>query len=132
MIKIVPLTMEHLESIDMREHEKSLDINNEAILEHMVYGEAALLDGEVLCYWGAFKDGGIWQVPSKKVGGVSFKYARQAIKVMRRILKMFPKAYTLSLDDALHDRWMRFIGFKPVGHIVILDNGMQYRRYEVA
>lgn len=136
MITFEKLNKEHLDQVEMREHEAALHANYgidfDQLLQEAVYGEAALWDGKVLACWGTLADGAIWQLPSVHIATVPSAYAKQAIKVVKQMVKSFPNAYTVCLDDELHNRWMKFIGFKRIDESEHFMFGFKYARFEVA
>lgn len=132
MITIVDLEKKHLEEIDMRDHEASLDLNIDALFDEMIFGKTAMWDGQILTCWGVCKEGSWWQIPSKNIEKVPNGYAKKAYKVIKEMTKFFPNAYTLCLKDELHERWMKFIGFKPIKtESATYINGKEYVAYEV-
>jgi hypothetical protein len=131
-VEIVEFEVEHLEQMDMREHEASTSYDLSQLKGMSVESKTAIFDGEIVCCWGVFDDNGIWQIPSIHISKNCLVYAKRAAKVVRELIKDKGDAYSLCLDDELHDRWMRFIGFKKNPDIDYEIDGCKYFRYEVA
>ena len=132
MIKVETLQFElkHLNEMDMREHEfNTLTPEYRELLTLSDRSETVFLDGVILCCYGIFPDGGMWQVPSNHLKDNMMKYSRATIGVVKDMIKG-KYAYSLCLNDRLHDRWMRFIGFETNGEIEIIGD-KEYLMYEV-
>lgn len=123
MIKIVPYKKEHVELMNLREHEHIL-LQNPNMLEMLEGGIAvtAVADGRVSCAYGInpYLKGvaDIWLLPSIYIESVDgMKLARRAkawLEEMREDLNLH-RMETLCLADDLHDRWMTFLGFECEG-----------------
>jgi len=132
MIKIVPFKKEHIDCMDVREHEKYLiDMELLAIFETGL-AFTGIIDGKVISCGGlllkSFGNADIWQIPSVYVKDVKVSYC----KVIRKWIEeqaqelALNRLETISLDDGLHDRWMRFIGFEKEGVKRRYINGKDY------
>lgn len=121
MYRIIPFKKEHLECMEMREHEsRMMDVS---VMEYFESGEGytGLVDGVIVACFGVVVTsdgrGEVWQVPSKFVE----KYARTYCRYTKNWLMGVQADYglrrmeTISLDDALHNRWMKYLGFEKEG-----------------
>jgi len=131
LIDIIEFELEHLDLMDMREHEKNCGMDYYELKLASKESKTALWDGEILCCWGLLEDNGMWQIPSKRVAGSGIFYARRAIKVIRKMIGGKPGVYSICLADDSHDRWMRFIGLEPNYDKTYHHNGKDYLMYEV-
>ncbi len=131
LTKIVDFELEHIDIMDMRDHEKSIDIDFTQLKELSVVSKTVFVDGEVMCCWGVLENDGLWQIPSKKIQANSIFYARLALKVIKYLIKDLPNAHSYCLDDELHARWMKFIGLHPNKEKVYDVFGHKYILYEV-
>lgn len=114
----------------MREHERNtLNQKYRKALLLSLYSKTVFYNDEILCCYGMMDDGGMWQVPSRKIQENMMMYARGAKKVIQEMIKG-KYCYSLCLNDQLHDRWMRFIGFKPTEEFRTIGNH-DYVIYEV-
>lgn len=122
MYRIVPFKKEHLELMDIREHEKSfLDDNVAQLLENSTVAFTGLYDGRIISAGGLNKinekTADIWQVPSVYVKTVRLSYAKYIKAWVEEMAEVFEldRMETLCIDDDLHDRWMTFLGFEKEG-----------------
>jgi len=132
MIKVdtVQLELSHLDEMDMREHElNTLTPQYRELLTLSDRSETVFLDDVILCCYGIFADGGMWQVPSNHLKDNMIKYSRATIEVVKDLIKG-KYAYSLCLNDRLHARWMGFIGFEPTGDIEFIGD-KEYLLYEI-
>lgn len=123
MIKIVPYKKEHVELMNLREHEKEL-LKDKAMYEFLEGGIAstATSDGVVVCSYGIMPQikgvATIWLLPTIYVESKeSLKVARGAkawIEQMQEDLGLH-RMETACVADELHDRWMTFLGFECEG-----------------
>lgn len=122
MIKVIPFKKEHLEVMDIRDHEDRLlaDESTAVCLEGSV-AVTVIKDGRIeACYGFApyLKDiADIWLIPSKTLPDNASKLAINAHKFLADMHEDMGirRMETLCLDDDLHERWMTFLGFKKEG-----------------
>lgn len=122
MIKYVPFKKEHLDLIDLREHESVLFQNPhfaECLEGSLAY--TACYNGRVMCAYGIIPYvkgiGEIWLLPSVYLGKEAIKLGRRAklwLEDTRQDLGLH-RMETLCLNDELHTRWMEFLGFECEG-----------------
>lgn len=99
----------------MREHEKRMKPEEMKLKEVSEQAYTAFLQDEILCCYGITKEGALWQIPSKGLFENKMAYAREAKREILKLAKS--KCWTLCQKDALHTRWMMFLGFKMTGEI---------------
>lgn len=121
-VKIHKFKKEHIEIMDVREHEKRL-------LE--TFGDLSALEGD-FSFTGTYKGvvvscGGLiymndcsaslWQIPSVYVDDVSFVYAKTVKNWIESLASEqgIKRMETVTLTDKLHERWMKFLGFEIEG-----------------
>lgn len=131
-IRIVNFEIEHLEQIDLRDHEATIDYDMAQLKEMSVESKTAFVNDEIICCWGVFDNHGLWQLPSKQIKDNPMMYGRRALKVVREMIRDLDGAHSLCLADDLHDRWMRFLGFKANPEKQYEIQGHNYIMYEVA
>lgn len=132
LIEIVDFELEHLDQIDMRDHEASLDYDLSCLKELSTESKTAFVDGKIMSCWGIFDNHGLWQIPSKDVASAGILYARRAAKVIKDLIKDKEGVHSLCLDDDYHARWMIFNGFVRNPETVCEMEGHRYVMYEVA
>lgn len=122
MNKTIPFKKEHLEVMDIRDHEDRLlrDQNTVQCLEGSI-ALTAIRDGRVAAcygiapYLGDLAD--IWLIPSNGIDEHTVelaKGARRFLEEMREDLGI-RRMETLCIDDVFHARWMVFLGFQREG-----------------
>ena len=106
----------HLDEMKMRAHERFLiDSVGEDILFNTLHeGYTAYQDGEIMACFGVFDQGGVWLVPSEGLNAARCGMIKSARRYTERFLDAFGLLYSVCQDDALHNRWMRFLGFKRI------------------
>jgi hypothetical protein len=132
MYRIIPFRKEHLACMEIREHESHL-ISDETLegLEHSV-AITGIVDGRIISCGGIIPyhhgNAEIWQIPSIYVQSVTLEYARFVRKWIEEQQRLFclHRMETLCLDDELHNRWMRFLGFQKEGTKRKWVNDMDY------
>lgn len=123
MSKIIPFKAEHLEVMDMREHEQSLcsDMNKMAMLASGSVARTGIVDGRILCCGGVtpFLTGNasIWLIPSVYLQEKSLEFSRELRKWLFQVREDLAlcRMETECIDDDLHNRWMTFLGFDCEG-----------------
>lgn len=134
MIKIIPFKVEHLECMDMREHERAI-IGSEDMKSFEGLSFTGILDGRIISCGGVIIDnwnnGYVWQVPSVYVKDVKLSYCKYIRKWLDDIAKDFSlnRYETVCLNDDLHNRWMRFLGFEREGVKKSYINGVDYAMF---
>lgn len=125
-VEIIQFEPGHLDQMDMREFESSLDVCGDALLEASVESKTVCVDDTVLCSYGIFANNGLWQIPSIHIGTIPVKYARATIKTLRDMIRGKTGVHTYCLDDEFHKRWMGFLGFKRNP-----DRGHEYEGHKI-
>lgn len=131
-VEIVDFKPEHLDIMDMREHEASMKnfIDGELFLKESIESKTVFVDGIPLTSYGIFDNNGLWQIPSKYIDTIPVKYAKATIKIVRDLIKGREGVHSVCLNDEFHARWMRFLGFIPTDKTYNI-NGNECIRYEV-
>ena len=107
--------------MEIRQHEAQF--LNEGLLDYLQSGVAftGVADGRVISCGGlnimGHDNADVWQIPSIYVDSVSISYARYVRKWVQDMKEAFAlnRMETLCVDDGLHKRWMRFLGFQQEG-----------------
>jgi len=132
-LMLIPFKKEHLEVMDIREHEKKIfrETNQLQALERCV-AYTAVYDGRVvLCAGFALFGNGnaeIWMVPSIYMG----EYIKPLCKTVRKWVEEQQKALflrrmqTACMDDDLHNGWMRYLRFEREGTLRRYFDGKDY------
>lgn len=119
MYRLVKFKKEHLEVMDIREHERVVlsQTNYADILEQDI-AVTGIVEGKIVCCGGVgVMHGGnanIWLIPSIYLQD----HAKTVVKGLREWLFgiredfQLQRMQTICLDDELHDRWMKYLGFK--------------------
>lgn len=133
MFKVIPFKKEHIEVMDVRDHESNI-LNNDVLskLEKTSIAFTGVVNGKIISCGGiivVFKGvAELWQIPSIYVSEITIKYARYIrkwIELMRQEFQLY-RMETICLDDDLHNRWMRFLGFEREGVKRKFLNGHDY------
>ena len=132
----VPFKKEHLEVMDLRQHEADLlrDTDYAASLESGV-NCTGLVDGRIICCGGVMVlHGGtanIWLLPSVHIDKATktfVKGLREWLFTVREELGLY-RMQSACVDDELHNRWMRSLGFKIEGVLNKFFDGNDYVMY---
>lgn len=135
----IPFELAHFDLVEMRDHEKvTIGTDREKLATLAYHGVCGTLmyDGRILgiigyCeMWpGVFE---VFILPSKYVSKYAIMFARH----VRRLLASLEKSHdahrfqTSCVADELHDRWMRFMGFKDEGTMEQFStNRLDYRMW---
>lgn len=116
MIDIVQSTLEHIRTIEARDLEATYIEDLEKALEMSSVSRTVLCAGTIYLIWGIIPTQAgnyIWQIPSKDIPADYVRYARSIKDAITDISTQFPDLFTIVRDDAVHNRWMTFIGFRP-------------------
>ena len=132
IVKIIPFKKEHAECMDIREHERFLI--SEDLLSNLEKGIAftGIIDGRIISCWGInlgyFGNADIWQMPSIYVKDHTIVYGKYVRRWINDIRKQYAlhRLETTCLDDELHNRWMKFLGFEQEGKKRKWINGQDY------
>lgn len=136
MTRLIPFKKEHLEVMDIRPHELSILSHNKHLnlLESNI-SVTAFKDGRIIACGGVVPFGNgnaeIWQIPSIYVAENVKEYVivlRDWLWSVRRDLAL-TRMQTSCLDDALHNGWMKYLGFLREGTMVKYHDGMNYALY---
>ncbi|UOF77745.1 putative acetyltransferase [Caudoviricetes sp.] len=131
MIKIIPFKVEHLECMEMREHEKGL-IGNENMKAFEGVAFTGLIDGRIISCGGVviekWGNAYVWQVPSVYVNDVKMSYCKYIRKWLDDVASEYAlnRFETTCVNDDLHNRWMKFLGFEVEGIKKKYINGQDY------
>lgn len=134
LTKIIPFKAEHLECMDMRAHEKELVSGNNVMksVEHGSIAVTGMIDGRIICCGGIVPlnngNSEIWLIPSIYVSSVTVTFCRELRKWlfgMRESLGL-QRMQTACLNDDLHNRWMKFLGFEKEGVMKKYSNGVDF------
>ena len=113
MIRIEDFELEHFKEIDMRDHERE-QISNyqiEIFKTESIESKTVYVNDEIVCCYGLFDNNGLWLVPSNKINDLPVKFARGTVRVLKELLDGKEGVHSICLNDDLHKRWMRFLGF---------------------
>lgn len=121
MYRIIPYKKEHIECMDVRAHESYL-LNDQTLagLDNG-YAFTGIHSGKVIACFGVIPyhndNAEIWQIPSVYVQDYVMDYCKYTRKFLKDIANelQLRRMETLCLDDELHTRWMRFLGFQSEG-----------------
>jgi hypothetical protein len=125
-MKLIPFNREHLNILEAREYErvKLIPFIGEQFLsaaERLPHCYSMIKDGRIITCFGAILlwEGvfEVWQIPSVFVRENAKEYARTLTGMLDRAVELTGarRLQTYSPSDALHDRWMEFIGFEYEG-----------------
>lgn len=126
-IKIVPFKIEHIDLMDIREHElmgvftlKNLKQRLLAI-EKITTAGTIVYEGRILGVMGSLELWPgvceVWVIPSTHIKRYSLIFAKTIKKNLKNIEEVFEyhRVQVTALDDELHARWLTFLGFKKEG-----------------
>lgn len=135
---ITPFAVEHLDFIEIREHEKAfIEGNREkyAALAQIGMGGTMLYDGRVLGALGFYENWPgnceVWVIPSIYVS----QYARVFLRTVKDKLDTIAMTHSISrfqspaIADVFHDRWMRYLGFTLEGSMPNYVKGITYNMW---
>lgn len=122
-MRVIPFEFEHTNLIDFREDEK-FELEKDPVsaeklkaLARFGTGGTMIHDGRILGFFGYFEVGinvyEVWAFPSVYVP----LYPRIWLKTVKQYIIMVEETHnpqrlqTVSYDDELHRRWMKFLGF---------------------
>ncbi len=131
MIKIIPFKVEHLDCMEMREHEQGL-IGSEDMKAFEGLSFTGLIDGRIISCGGVviekWGNAYVWQVPSVYVKDVKVSYCKYIRKWLDDIAQEYAlnRFETTCVNDGLHNRWMKFLGFEVEGIKKKYINGQDY------
>jgi len=126
-LKLVPFKIQHLDLMDIREHEllgaftlKNMRQRLENI-EKTCMALTILYDGRVLGVMGSieFWPGvcEVWVIPSTHIKEYSLIFARVIKKNLKNLEDVYGyhRIQVTALHDELHNRWLSYLGFKCEG-----------------
>lgn len=133
MFRVVKFKKEHIELMNIRAHETTL-LNDDVLakLEHGSIAITGVVDGRIISCGGIIPlfngIAELWQIPSVYVSEITMRYARYIRKWLEGMKEEFKlhRMETLCLNDDLHNRWMRFLGFEREGVKRKYLNGNDY------
>ena len=126
-LKVIQFKVQHMELMDIRNHEKELIFGQPGILERLGSIES-LCDAGTITYkgivlgvmgsmewWPGVCE--VWIIPSiyvKDHGVVFAKHVKRWLQKIEEVYKVH-RIQVTALDDPFHDRWIEFFGFKSEG-----------------
>ena len=132
---LIPFKKEHLEIINMREHERdvvNLSANTGEILEQSTVARTGVIDGRVIACGGVVKNlfgnGEVWLIPSVYLPEHRVTYLRLVLDWLDDVSKAFEikRMQTACLDDDLHNAYMVYLGFAKEGQMKQYALGKDY------
>lgn len=132
-VEIKDFKPEDLNNMDMRDYENKFKSKLSVLCGASIESKTAFVNGEIYCSWGIVKDEYghyFWQISSKLIALNKMTYARRMLTVIRDMIKRYDNPYTFCINDDFHQRWMRFIGFKPNKKQSFEESGQSYLMYE--
>lgn len=136
MYRVTEFKKEHLMLMDLRDHEAQLLRDGYDAAEALEGGVncTGIIDGKIVCAGGVRMIhpgcGEIWLIPTIHIHDHTktfVKGLREWLFSVRKDLGLY-RMQTICLNDDLHNRWMRFLGFEKEG---IFRKFMQGRDYAV-
>lgn len=123
MAKIIPFKVEHLEAMDMREHEAALcsDIERLRTIQMGSVACTGIVDGRIVCCGGVMPflagNSSIWLIPSIYIQENVMVFMRELNKWLMQVRAdlVLNRMETDCIDDELHNRWMESLGFTCEG-----------------
>lgn len=132
MYKIIPFKAEHLECMDIRQHESDVLDSVGALHELANRSDAVTVvgGGKVLCCGGVVDTnhgtGEIWLIPSIYVPSMPLSFFRGIRGWVDNHMVKFNRLQTHCINDELHSRWMLFLGFNKDGVLKRYWHGVDY------
>lgn len=133
MFRIVPFKVEHLECMDMRTHEKNLLQDSKAVhlLAQASCAETMIEDGRIIGCGGYVPVNGqskaiVWLIPSIYTQQAKPDALRYVFCWVKNISKHFAVLETYSVEDDLHNKWMKYLGFTKENVIKQYYNNVDY------
>ncbi len=123
-IKIIPFHVEHLDFMDIRDHELENIFcikNYKEVFKTLSETDASvtIFDGnDILCVLGLNERNKgvceIWLVPSKAIAQNKLPFARYMKKLLNQVWEMeyFHRIQVTALNDDLHNRFFKWLGFE--------------------
>lgn len=131
--KIIPFKVEHIEVMDIREYELNTAFALESVqsaLKIFEQGKTAgtiVYNGRVIAIiglqrlWPGVCE--LWVIPSRHIKENAVPFARTLRKALcSGILNSYHRVQIHALDDDLHNRFMRFLGFEKEGTLRKYDS----------
>lgn len=136
-VTIIPFKAEHLEVMNMRDHEKSLcsDKATMRAIESSSICCTGIIDGRVICCGGVSPslngNGNIWLVPSVYLQDYTVVFVRSLRKWLFQVREdlALTRMETECMDDDLHNAWMKSLGFTKEGTKRKYYNGKDYNMW---
>ena len=134
MTRIIPFKVEHLECMDIREHEREMLEMTDYLksLQERSIACTGIVDGRIMCCGGVapYRNGNsdVWLIPSVHLNTAKFTFTRELRKWLFQVREdlSLTRMQTFSIEDDLHNRWMRFLGFTKEGVMRKYNKGMDY------
>jgi hypothetical protein len=120
--------------MDIRPHEQQL-LTMEGYVQSMQVRSIActgIVDGRIICCGGVipYQNGNadIWLIPSVYVSTVKMTFTKELKKWLFGVRNdlCLNRMQSYCLDDELHNRWMRFLGFEREGLARKYHQGKDY------
>lgn len=133
LTKLIPFKKEHLECMDIREHEQVL-LSNAAHLEALEnsIAKTGIIEGRIIACGGILPfmngNGELWLIPSIYVADHKLTF----LKVIKAWIDEVAENLALRrmqsncIDDGLHCSWMAHLGFQREGTLRNYFNGKDY------
>lgn len=132
MYKVIHFSPEHLDCMQMREHEAKLCEDREGVAElaKRSVAKTALLDGRIICCWGHVDTyhgtAELWLIPSVYLPKMPLSFYKGVKSHLDAIADGFNRVQTHCIHDNLHNRWMKFLGFTKEGVLKKFWHGADY------
>lgn len=121
---LIPFKKEHLEVMEIRQHERDLLALSEhfpTILENSTSAITGMINGRIICCGGLsitiFGSAEIWLIPSMFVIDHKIEFLKgvnEWLETMREKYNI-KRMQTVAVDDKLHNNYMLFLGFEKEG-----------------
>jgi len=135
---MIPFKKEHLECMEIREHERAIlaqDVHKGEGLEQSVIARTVIVNGQIVACYGiainVFGSGDVWLIPSihlPKHRITFLRYVTDLIRDWQAVLDI-KRMQTASPDDVMHNRYMKFLGFECEGTMKKYALGVDYKMW---
>lgn len=135
--RLIPFKKEHLEVMDVREHEMAVlgfsdHISN---LEKSSIAITGITDGRVICCGGVMPFGTgnaeVWLIPSIWVSKYPIIFQKTLKKWLLNVRNdlALTRMQTACINDDMHNNWMQNLGFEREGLMRNYFNGVDYAMF---
>lgn len=136
MVRLVKFKKEHLEVMDIRDHEQNvINVFGHAEMLEQSVAITGVVDGRVLCCGGVLPFGmgnsDIWLIPSIYVPQYKKTFCVELKKWLFQVREdlALNRMQTECIDDDLHTSWMESLGFTHEGTRRKYFNGLDYKSW---